>query len=63
MTDHPFSTPNRRIPYMDAIAQCDDCKQTSSYDAVDAYEQRPLVCKCGGRLKLYAQVPLGSPAA
>lgn len=64
MTFHPFSTPGRIIRYVDAIAQCQRCKQTTSYDAVDAYERKPLICQsgpdpkspCGGELKLYGQV-------
>ena len=56
----PFSTPEHPIAYIDALAQCVKCKQTSSYDSVDAYEKKPLEChSCGGRLKLYAQVPDG----
>ena len=57
MTNHPFSTTNRPIPFINAVAQCEKCKGTSSYDATDAYEGRELKCRsCGGRLKLYAQV-------
>ena len=66
---HPFSTKERNIRYVDAIAQCEKCLQTVSYDAVDAYEGRPLECtagqlpnRCGGRLKLYSQVPIGQAA-
>lgn len=71
MTYHPFSTPNRRIPFVNAVAQCEKCKQTSSFDALDAYEGKSLTCEsgrdprhpqqppCGGRLKLYGEVPSG----
>lgn len=64
MTNHPFSTKARVIQKVDALAQCEKCLQTSSYDTVDAYEGRLLECtsgeapnRCGGRLKLYGQVP------
>lgn len=67
MTFHPFSTPNRRIQFVNAVAQCTKCQQTTSYDDVDAYEGKNLICqsgpdpkaRCGGRLKLYGQVPNG----
>lgn len=57
----PFSTSERPIPYVDALAQCQKCHQTSSYDSVDAYEQKALEChSCGGRLKLYQKVSDGT---
>lgn len=44
----------RRRQHIDAIAQCERCKQQSSYDALDAYLRTPLECRCGGKLRLFS---------
>lgn len=60
---HPFSTGGRPIELTNAVAQCQNCKGISSYDAMDAYERKPLRChSCGGALKLYGEVNLGKAA-
>jgi len=53
MTFIPLAHGTKNFQYRNAIAQCDRCLQTSSYDLTDEILQRPLICQCGGDLRLF----------
>lgn len=49
----PLSHTHREFQYRDHLAQCQACKQVSSYDLTDEELQQPLTCRCGGDLRLF----------
>jgi len=53
MTFKPLAHGKKQFQYRNSIAQCNRCLQTSSFDLQDEILQRPLICHCGGDLRLF----------